>query len=120
MVATDLDALNILSTPIWVVLPKNQEILFANKEARKIAGDIQLPRMRNGRFSAHAQQHLHAYLPALAVDDHVIEIWTIQTEENAFPLSCRLSLTQLEPYGVVIIFEGLYISESVVTQPPSS
>ncbi|EPF2605204.1 TPA: sensor domain-containing diguanylate cyclase [Yersinia enterocolitica] len=119
MVATDLDALNILSTPIWVVLPKNQEILFANKEARKIAGDIQLPRMRNGRFSAHAQQHLHAYLPALAVDDHVIEIWTIQTEENAFPLSCRLSLTQLEPYGVVIIFEGLYISESVVTQPTS-
>ena len=87
MVATDLDALNILSTPIWVVLPKNQEILFANKEARKIAGDIQLTRMRSGRFSAHAQQHLNAYLPALAVNDPVIEIWTIHTEESAFPLS---------------------------------
>lgn len=85
MVVTDLDTLNILSTPIWVVLPKNQEILFANKEARKIAGNnIQLPLVRYGRFSAHAQQHLSAYLPALAVDDHIVEIWTIQVEKISF------------------------------------
>ncbi|MCB5310109.1 sensor domain-containing diguanylate cyclase [Yersinia massiliensis] len=117
MLTAHLDALNILSTPIWVVTPKNQELLFANKEARKIAGDCQLPLMRNGRFSAHAQQQLDAYLPALVGDDQIVEIWTIEREGNAFPLSCRLSLTQLEPYGDVIVFEGLYISDKVLTQP---
>ncbi|CNH74793.1 diguanylate cyclase [Yersinia massiliensis] len=117
MLTAHLDALNILSTPIWVVTPKNQELLFANKEARKIAGDCQLPLMRNGRFSAHAQQQLDAYLPAIVGDDQIVEIWTIEREGNAFPLSCRLSLTQLEPYGDVIVFEGLYISEKVLTQP---
>ncbi|AVX36983.1 sensor domain-containing diguanylate cyclase [Yersinia enterocolitica] len=117
MLTAHLDALNILSTPIWVVTPKNQELLFANKEARKIAGDCQLPLMRNGRFSAHAQQQLDAYLPALVGDDQIVEIWTIECEGNAFPLSCRLSLAQLETYGDVIVFEGLYISEKVLTQP---
>ena len=85
MLIAYLDALNILSTPVWVVVPKNQELLFANKEARKIAGDCQLPLMRNGRFSAHAQQQLDAYLPALAGDDQIVEIWTIQTAGNVFP-----------------------------------
>ncbi|CNI72123.1 diguanylate cyclase [Yersinia bercovieri] len=117
MLIAYLDALNILSTPVWVVMPKNQELLFANKEARKIAGDCQLPLMRNGRFSAHAQQQLDAYLPALAGDDQIVEIWTIQSAGNIFPLSCRLSLTQIEPYGDVIVFEGLYIAENVLTQP---
>ncbi|CFQ61368.1 diguanylate cyclase [Yersinia frederiksenii] len=117
MLIAYLDALNILSTPVWVVLPKNQEILFANKEARKIAGNCPLSLMRNGRFSAHAQQQLSAYLPALADDDQIVEIWTVQTGKNTFPLSCQLSLTQLEPYGDVIVFEGLYISETVLTQP---
>ncbi|CNL94956.1 sensor domain-containing diguanylate cyclase [Yersinia proxima] len=115
MLVTGLDVLNILSTPIWVVLPKNQEILFANKEARKLAGDVLLSVLRNGRFSAHAQEHLDSYLLPLAVGDQIIEIWTIQTEQSVFPLSCRLSLTQLDPYGAVIIFEGL--GEPVPAQP---
>ncbi|CNC60734.1 diguanylate cyclase [Yersinia frederiksenii] len=117
MLIAYLDALNILSTPVWVVLPKNQEILFANKEAQKTAGDCSLSLMRNGRFSAHAQQQLSAYLPALADGDQIVEIWTIQSEKNAFPLSCQLSLTQLEHYGDVIVFEGLYISDTLLTQP---
>ncbi|MDN0115525.1 sensor domain-containing diguanylate cyclase [Yersinia intermedia] len=117
MLIAYLDALNILSTPVWLVLPKNQEILFANKEARAIAGDSPLQLLRNGRFSAHAQQHLDAYLPALADEDQIVEIWTIQTEGNSFPLSCRLSLTQLEAHGDVIVFEGLYIAGAEVTRP---
>ncbi|OVZ97225.1 MULTISPECIES: sensor domain-containing diguanylate cyclase [Yersinia] len=117
MLIAYLDALNILSTPVWVVLPKNQEVLFANKEARKMAGDTPLAFMRNGQFSAHAQQQLEAYLPALADNDQIVEIWTLAAEKNTSPLSCRLSLTQLEPYGDVIVFEGLYISASVLAQP---
>ncbi|AJJ11436.1 putative diguanylate cyclase YdaM [Yersinia rohdei] len=117
MLSTYLDALNILSTPVWIVLPKNQEIVFANKEARKITGDSALPLMRNGRFSAHAQQQLDAYLPALAGLDQIIEIWTIEKKEASFPLSCQLSLIQLAPYGDVIVFEGLFISSSVLAKP---
>ena len=70
-----------------------------------MAGDTPLAFMRNGQFSAHAQQQLEAYLPALADNDQIVEIWTLAAEKNTSPFSCRLSLTQLEPYGDVIVFE---------------
>lgn len=110
MLLPSLEALNILSTPVWVVLPQNQEIFFANTAARKLAGDCQLQLLRNGPFSVRAQQHLEAYLPALAGNDQIVEIWTIQKEGEAFPLSCRLSLVQLDTQGSAIVVEGFYAS----------
>ncbi|MDR3409701.1 MAG: sensor domain-containing diguanylate cyclase [Formivibrio sp.] len=115
MLFASLDALNILSTPVWIVSPQDQEILFANKAARKLAGDSPLQQLRNGPYSVHSQQHLEAYLPALAENDQLIEIWSIHKAEGAFPLSCRLSLAQLETQENVIVVEGFYASESTVS-----
>lgn len=72
--------------------------------------------MCNGCFLVYVQQYLYVYFFVLVVDDYVIEIWIIQIEENVFLLSCCFFLIQLEFYGVVIIFEGFYILESVVIQ----
>ncbi len=118
MLQAQLDALNILSTPVWVVSPNNQEIFFANTAAQKLAGHSQLTQLRNGQFSAHAQHSLESYLPALLKDEQIVEIWTVQREGTAFPLSCHLSLTQLSAQGTAIIFEG--INASGVVMPLAS
>src|SRR5471030_2673369 len=118
MLQAQLDALNILSTPVWVVSPNNHEIFFANTAAQKLAGHSQLTQLRNGQFSAHAQHSLESYLPALLKDEQIVEIWTVQREGTAFPLSCHLSLTQLSAQGTAIIFEG--INASGVVMPLAS
>lgn len=114
MLPAQLDALNVLSTPVWVVSPKNQEILFANTAAYKLAGHSQLPLLRKGQFSAHAQHSLESYLPALLKDEQIVEIWTVQREGIPFPLSCHLSLMRLDGQGVAIIFEGINASGAVM------
>ncbi len=118
MLQAQLDALNILSTPVWVVSPKNQEILFANTAAYTLAGHDRLAQLRNGQYSAHAQQSLESYLPALLKDEQIVEIWTVQREGNAFPLSCHLSLMPSGTQETAIIFEG--INASGVVMPLAS
>lgn len=110
MLQPQLDALNILSTPVWVVSPKNQEILFANTTAQQLADHGQLAQLRNGPFSAHAQHSLESYLPALRKNEQIVEIWTVQREGIPFPLSCHLSLMALDGQGAAIIFEGINAS----------
>lgn len=114
MLQPHLDALNILSTPVWVVSPKNQEIVFANSAAKKLAPHGQLAQLRHGQFSAHAQKLLGSYLPALLKDEQIVEIWTVQRDGNAFPLSCHLSLMHLEAQETAIIFEGINVSTVVM------
>src|SRR5476651_1239432 len=118
MLPAQLDALNILSTPIWVVSPNSQDILFANTAAQKLAGHGQLLLLRNGQFSARAQLSLASYLPALLKNEQIVEIWTIQREGVAFPLSCHLSLSHFDVQGTVIIVEGL--NSSGVAMPVAS
>lgn len=118
MLQAQLDALNILSTPVWVVSPKNQDILFANTAAQKLTGNSQLTLLRHGQYSAHAQHSLEFYLPALHKDEQIVEIWTVQREGRAFPLSCHLSLSQLGEQGTVIIFEGINASGVVMPVTP--
>ncbi|MGC6389169.1 GGDEF domain-containing protein [Ewingella sp. S1.OA.A_B6] len=107
MLQLHLDALNILSTPVWVVSPKNQQIIFANTAAEKLAVHGQLAQLRNGKFSAHAQLSLESYLPALLKDEQIVEIWTVEREGNVFPLSCHLSLMHFDKQETTIIFEGI-------------
>ncbi len=117
MLLSQLETLNILSTPVWVVSTHNQHILFANTAARVLAGNSLLGPLRNGQFSVHSQQSLESYLPNLKKGDQIIEIWTIHKEGRAFPLSCRLSLAQFGIQEPAIVFEGAHTSAANVPVP---
>lgn len=106
MLQSNLHALDILSTPVWIITPRDQEIIFANRAAKDLSDSVQLHQLRNGPLSAHAQPHLEAYLPALSANEQVIEIWTITKEGNAVPMSCRLSLVEIETKEFAIVVEG--------------
>lgn len=106
MQSKSLEVLNILSTPVWVVSTKEDAVVFANSAARTLSDVQDLAALRHGAFSAHAQTELSAYLPALAADHHIVEIWTLQKAGSASPLSCRLTLAREWAEQAVIIAEG--------------
>lgn len=85
-------ALNLLVTPVWIVASRESEILFANEAAERLAATPDLHELRHGSLSAHAEERLAAYLPALRAREPIIEIWTLHRNGEATPLSCRLSL----------------------------
>jgi len=103
-------ALNLLGTPVWIVLPKGMEIIFANAAAQELSSGIDLAGLRHGSQSAHAEESLATYLPALRAREQVIEIWTVQRNGQATPMSCRLSLLKSDLNTEEIVVEGVLSS----------
>jgi len=100
-------ALDMLKTPVWVVSPVTEDVLFANTAAKKIMQDATLDSLRKGVCSAHAQATLAMYVPDLKTQQEIIEIWSVPVNNQQFSLSCRLSLAFVDTCGEVIVFEGI-------------
>ncbi|MDC0726682.1 hypothetical protein POH93_14950 [Phytobacter diazotrophicus] len=65
MLTDRLDALNLLTTPVWVVSPDTEELLFTNAAAKKLTAERSVRELRTGTYSAYAQHSLAMYLPGL-------------------------------------------------------
>lgn len=109
----EFDALNILKTPVWLISPESEVLLFANTVATELMQGLTFDALRNGTFSAHAQRSLAMYVPDLKAKQEIVEIWTTSQRNEQTTLSCRLSLATFAPWGDVIVFEGL------APQPPA-
>lgn len=107
------DALNLIKTPVWLVSPVSEQVIFANVAAEVLMFENSLDDMRKGIFSASAQTQLSMYVSDLKSELEIIEIWTILRGKHHTTLSCRLSLTHYDSIGDVIVFEG------IVSQVPS-
>lgn len=107
MPLTCFDALNYIKTPVWLISPVSEHIIFANTAATDAMRNKTVNEMRTGIYSANAQSALSMYVPDLKTDQEIIEIWTVWRNEKESTLTCRLTLTQCEPHGDVIIFEGI-------------
>jgi diguanylate cyclase (GGDEF)-like protein/PAS domain S-box-containing protein len=103
----EFDALNILKTPVWLISPESEALLFANAVAHELMHGATFDAVRNGAFSAHAQNALAMYVPDLKAKQEIVEIWTISAGNEQTTLSCRLSLATFAPWGEVIVSEGL-------------
>ena len=107
---TDHPLLDLLTTPIWLLAGDGKDVVFANQAARQLAGTDDLKTLRHGNCSAHAEESLAAYLPALQAREEVIEIWTVQQYGQPQPLSCRLSLLNGADHTRHIVVEGILAS----------
>ena len=103
-------ALNALTVPIWIVASGGKELVFANKAAEQLSLRPDLRDLRHGCCSAHAEEQLSAYLPALRAREPIIEIWTLQQAGGAVPLSCQLSLLNPGAGNEQILVEGILSS----------
>ncbi|MGF6421224.1 diguanylate cyclase (GGDEF)-like protein/PAS domain S-box-containing protein [Lelliottia sp. 489] len=113
MLPHSFDALNFVKTPVWLVSPVSEQVIFANSAARDMMRNKTLNDMRQGAYSASAQQQLSMYVPDLKSELEIVEIWTVWRNDQETTLSCRLSLTEHESAGEIIVFEGL------ISQAPS-
>ncbi len=102
--------LDLLTAPVWVVVGRGNEVVFANKAAERLSAASDLHELRHGSHSAHAEEHLTAYLPALRAGEPIIEIWTLHRNGEAVPLSCQLSLLDQSPQNERILIEGILSS----------
>lgn len=102
-----LEKLNMLATPVWIVAPESEALIFANLQAQALSGGASLVSMRSGEFSAVAHRRLIGYATSLKNRDDVIEVWSLPADDGIRTLSCRLTAAELEDRGDVIVFEGL-------------
>lgn len=101
------EAMNVIKTPVWLISPASETIVFANVTATQLMGEKTLDQLRKGLYSANAQHLLSMYVPELKTGQEIVEIWTISRDGQDTPLSCRLSLAHYAPWGDVIVFEGI-------------
>lgn len=107
MSTTELHSLDLLTIPVWIVLPHTEELVFANAVAREIMPEPKFSRLRRGIFSTHAQADLPMYLGDLRNHHDIVEIITVYRDGAEIALSCRLSIRTLANVGDVILFEGI-------------
>ena len=107
MLTDRLDALNLLTTPVWVISPETEELLFTNAVAKKLTAERSVRELRTGTYSAYAHHSLAMYLPGLRNQHNIIEVWTVHMDGEEVSLSCKASLREISGIGEVIFFEGL-------------
>ncbi len=62
MLLKELAVFEVLSTPIWVVHPFNERVVYANQASRTLSGEMSLNEMRNGIYSTCPETQLQHYL----------------------------------------------------------
>ena len=107
MMLCHLEQLNMLATPVWIVAPESEELIFANHQAQALSGGASLVTLRSGEFSAVVHRHLTGYATSLKNGDDIVEVWSLPAGDETRTLSCRLSAVVLEERGEVIVVEGL-------------
>ena len=61
MLTDRLDALNLLTTPVWVISPETEELLFTNAVAKKLTAERSVRELRTGIYSAYAHPYLVSF-----------------------------------------------------------
>ncbi|MDC7717836.1 sensor domain-containing diguanylate cyclase [Vogesella sp. DC21W] len=108
------EALNALSTPVWIVSPQTEEALFANQVATVLAGGAGVSELRHGSLSARPQAKLADYTPAVLAREQVVEIWTFQRHGQAVSLPCRLTRLSMGEHAGAILVEALASGDAML------
>ncbi|CAM3300893.1 putative diguanylate cyclase YdaM [Klebsiella spallanzanii] len=107
MLLKELIIFDLLSTPVWVVHPFNENVIFANQASKALSGNLTLEQMRKGTFSTCPELVLQHYLRYFKNIAEVYEIWTVETPEGLASVSCKTTLITLEEQGSLILFEAV-------------
>lgn len=108
------EALNALSTPVWIVSPLSGEALFANQAATALAGGGSVSELRQGSLSAWPQERLADYTQAVLAREQVVEIWTFQRHGQAVSLPCRLTPLSMGEHAGAILVEALASGDAML------
>lgn len=109
MLLKELTIFDLLSTPVWVVHPFKETIVYANPASRTLSGEMSLDEMRKGSVSSCPELSLQNYLYYFKNIVEVFEVWTIKTTEGPISVYCKTTLIKSEEYDTLIMFEAVKI-----------
>lgn len=92
MITHNFNTLDLLTSPVWIVSPFEEQLIYANSAARLLMQDLTFSQLRTGPYSVSSQKELPKYLSDLQNQHDIIEILTVQRKEEETALSCRLVL----------------------------
>lgn len=95
-----------LKTPVWIIRPSTEEVLHANPAAMALEAGLSLAEMRHGSLSACVHPALADYTPAILAREQVVEIWTIQQQDQPQALCCHLRWLEMEGQTDAILVEA--------------
>lgn len=107
MLLKELAVFDVLSTPIWVVHPFTECVVYANQASRTLSGDMSLNEMRNGIYSTCPETQLQHYLRYLDAMTEIFEVWTLQTAKGLQSVYCKTTLVETEDCGPLLLFEAV-------------
>ncbi|WP_394467822.1 sensor domain-containing diguanylate cyclase [Raoultella ornithinolytica] len=109
MLLKELMIFDLLSTPVWVVHPFKEAVVYCNQASRTLSGAMSLDEMRKGTLSSCPERSLQNYLYYFKNIAEVFEVWTIQTPEGLSPVYCKTTLIKSAEYDTLILFEAAKI-----------
>ncbi|MEH4158182.1 sensor domain-containing diguanylate cyclase [Klebsiella variicola] len=107
MLLKELAVFDVLSTPIWVVHPFTESVVYANPASRTLSGDMSLKEMRNGIYSTCPETQLQHYLRYLDTMTEIFEVWTLQTGKGLQSVYCKTTLVDTDDSGTLLLFEAV-------------
>ncbi|TPQ75889.1 sensor domain-containing diguanylate cyclase [Klebsiella pneumoniae] len=107
MLLKELAVFEVLSTPIWVVHPFNERVVYANQASRTLSGEMSLNEMRNGIYSTCPETQLQHYLRYLDTMSEIFEVWTLPTANGLQSVYCKTTLIDTEDCGCLLLFEAV-------------
>lgn len=107
MLLKELAVFDVLSTPIWVVHPFTESVVYANPASRTLSGDMLLKEMRNGIYSTCPETQLQHYLRYLDTMTEIFEVWTLQTGKGLQSVYCKTTLVDTDDSGTLLLFEAV-------------
>ena len=121
MLLKELAVFEVLSTPIWVVHPFNERVVYANQASRTLSGEMSLNEMRNGIYSTCPETQLQHYLRYLDTMSEIFEVWTLPTANGLQSVYCKTTLIDTEDCGCLLLFEAVKLlaqNQSIHTGSP--
>ena len=62
MITHNFNTLDLLTSPVWIVSPFEEQLIYANSEARLLMQDLTFSQLRTGPYSVSSQKELPKYL----------------------------------------------------------
>lgn len=116
MITHNFNTLDLLTSPVWIVSPFEEQLIYANSAARLLMQDLTFSHMNRTLFRLLTKRT--AEIPLRSANQHdIIEILTVQRKEEETALSCRLVLRELTETEPVIIFEGIEAPATLGLKP---
>ncbi|MEC4122018.1 hypothetical protein VSO94_21820, partial [Escherichia coli] len=120
MITHNFNTLDLLTSPVWIVSPFEEQLIYANSAAKLLMQDLTFSQLRTGPYSVSSQKELPKYLSDLQNQHDIIEILTVQRKEEETALSCRLVLRKLTETGndsnLLIVFYVQIMPDDFVMQ----